>query len=101
MSRYRNFRTLTSPRPAQFGCLAVDSSGELVAAGAQDLFEIYLWSLQLGKLLEVSLTGTLYSLDRLGGRYTRICSHVGFLVPGNRTVCSNVLPVHCKDFIST
>ncbi|KAF0297792.1 Periodic tryptophan protein 2 [Amphibalanus amphitrite] len=53
LTRYRNFRTLTSPRPAQFACLAVDSSGELVAAGAQDLFEIYLWSLQLGKLLEV------------------------------------------------
>lgn len=51
--RYRNFRTFTSPRPVQFSCVAVDYSGELVAAGAQDEFEIFLWSMKLGKLLEV------------------------------------------------
>lgn len=51
--RYRNFRTFTSPRPAQFSCLAVDVSGELVSAGAQDSFEIFLWSMQTGRLLEV------------------------------------------------
>ena len=53
MARYRNFRTFTSPKPAQFSCLAVDPSGELVAAGAQDTFDVYLWSLQTGKLLEM------------------------------------------------
>ena len=52
-TRYRNFRTFTSPRPAQFGCIGVDSSGDLVAAGGTDTFEIYLWSVQTGKLLEV------------------------------------------------
>merc|ERR1719510_915087 len=52
-TRYRNFRTFTSPRPAQFGCIGVDSSGDLVAAGGVDIFEIYLWSVQTGKLLEV------------------------------------------------
>ena len=46
-TRYRNFRTFASPRPAQFGCLAVDSSGDLVAAGGIDVFEIYLWSIQV------------------------------------------------------
>lgn len=51
--RYRNFRTMTSPRPAQFSSLAVDSSGELVCAGSQDSFEIFLWSMQTGRLLEV------------------------------------------------
>lgn len=51
--RYRNFRTLTSPQPAQFSSLAVDVSGELVSAGAQDSFEIFLWSMQTGRLLEV------------------------------------------------
>uniref|UniRef100_A0A673A651 Periodic tryptophan protein 2 homolog n=1 Tax=Sphaeramia orbicularis TaxID=375764 RepID=A0A673A651_9TELE len=50
---YRNFRTFTSPRPAQFSSLAVDVSGELVSAGAQDSFEIFLWSMQTGRLLEV------------------------------------------------
>ena len=27
--RYRNFRTMTSPTPQQFGCVAVDPSGEV------------------------------------------------------------------------
>lgn len=51
--RYRNFRTFTSPRPTQFSCVAVDSSGEIVAAGAQDSFEVFIWSMQTGRLLEV------------------------------------------------
>ncbi|OSC96353.1 WD40 repeat-like protein [Trametes coccinea BRFM310] len=54
--RYRNFRTFTSPTPVQFSCLAVDPSGEVVAAGSSDSFEIFLWSVQTGKLLDV-LTG--------------------------------------------
>ncbi|TCD71931.1 hypothetical protein EIP91_000063 [Steccherinum ochraceum] len=54
--RYRNFRTFTSPEPVQFSCLAVDPSGEVVAAGSTDSFEIFLWSVQNGKLLDV-LTG--------------------------------------------
>ncbi|XP_037552519.1 PWP2 small subunit processome component [Nematolebias whitei] len=53
LHRYRNFRTFTSPRPAQFSSLAVDVSGELVSAGTQDSFEIFLWSMQTGRLLEV------------------------------------------------
>jgi periodic tryptophan protein 2 len=28
--RYRNFRTFVSPTPAQFSCLAIDPSGEVV-----------------------------------------------------------------------
>nr|XP_053626485.1 LOW QUALITY PROTEIN: periodic tryptophan protein 2 homolog [Cherax quadricarinatus] len=52
--RYRNFRHVTSPRPTtQFSCVSVDSSGELVTAGGQDSHDIYLWSLQSGRLLEV------------------------------------------------
>lgn len=54
--RYRNFRTFTSPTPVQFSCLAVDPSGEVVAAGSTDSFEIFMWSVQTGKLLDV-LTG--------------------------------------------
>ncbi|XP_055697222.1 periodic tryptophan protein 2 homolog isoform X3 [Phlebotomus papatasi] len=53
MMRHRNFRTFTTPQPTQFASVALDSSGELVAAGSQDVFEIYLWSVKLGKLLEV------------------------------------------------
>ncbi|KAA8497920.1 Periodic tryptophan protein 2-like [Porphyridium purpureum] len=55
--RYRCFRVLTAPAPPrQFTCVAVDPAGDLVAAGCQDSFEIALWSIQTGKLLEV-LTG--------------------------------------------
>ena len=53
LTRYRNFKTLTSPRPVQFSCLALDSSDEFLAAGGQDFFDIYLWSVKLGTLLEV------------------------------------------------
>jgi len=53
MTRYRNFRTFTSPRPVQFACVALDSSGEFIAAGGHDVFEIYLWSIKIGRLLEI------------------------------------------------
>ncbi|XP_029169932.1 periodic tryptophan protein 2 homolog [Nylanderia fulva] len=53
LARYRNFRTLTSPRPVQFSCLAIDRSDEFIAAGGQDFFDVYLWSMKLGTLLEI------------------------------------------------
>jgi len=54
--RYRNFRTMSTPAPAQLMCLAVDSSGEVACAGALEPFEVYVWAVQTGQLLEV-LTG--------------------------------------------
>ncbi|TBU36031.1 WD40-repeat-containing domain protein, partial [Dichomitus squalens] len=39
-----------------FSCLTVDPSGEVVAAGSTDSFEVFLWSVQTGKLLDI-LTG--------------------------------------------
>ncbi|CAG2163425.1 unnamed protein product [Oppiella nova] len=60
LNRYRNFRTLTAPsesKPAQFISLAVDQlGGDFIACGSQNMFEIFLWSLQTGRLLE-SLSG--------------------------------------------
>lgn len=53
MVRYRNFRTLTSPSPAQFISLAIDPGGEIVVAGSQDTFQIFVWSLKTGRLLDV------------------------------------------------
>lgn len=50
--RYRNFRTFVTPDPVQFSCLAVEPSGEVVVAGSQDQFEIYMWSVQTGKMIE-------------------------------------------------
>ena len=54
--RYRNFQTLVSPTPAQFNCVAVDPSGELVCAGSRDTLVAYVWNLQNAQLLE-SLSG--------------------------------------------
>jgi periodic tryptophan protein 2 len=53
LTRYRNFRTLTTPKPQQFCSLALDHSGEIVCAGTQDSFEIFVWSMQTGRLLDV------------------------------------------------
>ena len=53
LGRYRNFRTFASPRPVQFSCLTLDPSGEVVCAGSHDTFEIFVWSMQTGRLLEV------------------------------------------------
>lgn len=65
MMRYRNFRTFTSTRPVQFASLAIDSSCEFVAAGGQDVFEIFLWSMKVGRLLEIlsGHEGPVVSLD--------------------------------------
>ncbi|KAE8266071.1 hypothetical protein A4X09_0g6269 [Tilletia walkeri] len=62
--RYRNFRTLTAPRPVQFGCVAVEPSGEVVCAGSTDTFEVFMWSVQTGRILDIlsGHTGPVVSL---------------------------------------
>ncbi|KAK5993226.1 Periodic tryptophan-like protein [Cladobotryum mycophilum] len=50
--RYRNFRTFTAPTRLSFTCMAVDPSGEVVAAGSLDSFDIHIWSVQTGQLLD-------------------------------------------------
>ena len=52
MMRFRNFQTFVSPEPSQFGCVAVEPSGEMVCAGSRDSLEIYIWSVQTAQLLE-------------------------------------------------
>lgn len=54
--RYRNFRTFTAPSKIQFTSLAVDPSGEVICAGSLDSFDIHIWSVQTGQLLD-RLTG--------------------------------------------
>jgi len=53
LNRYRNFRTFTAPKPCQFSSLALDASAEIICAGSLDTFEICMWSMQTGRLLEV------------------------------------------------
>jgi periodic tryptophan protein 2 len=50
--RYRNFRTFTAPTRLSFSCLAVDPSGEVVCAGSLDSFDVHIWSVQTGQLLD-------------------------------------------------
>lgn len=50
--RYRNFRTFTAPNRLSWSCMAVDPSGEVVAAGSLDSFDIHIWSVQTGQLLD-------------------------------------------------
>ncbi|KEF51506.1 uncharacterized protein A1O9_12423 [Exophiala aquamarina CBS 119918] len=52
MLRYRNFRTFTAPIRLSFSCLAIDPSAEVVCAASHDSFEIHLWSVQTGALLD-------------------------------------------------
>jgi len=51
--RYRNFRTLTTPTPQQFLSLSVDPGGEIACAGTLDSFQICVWSVKTGRLLDV------------------------------------------------
>ncbi|KAJ5134523.1 hypothetical protein N7526_005888 [Penicillium atrosanguineum] len=50
--RYRNFRTFTAPSRLSFSSMAVDPSGEVVCAGSPDSFDIHVWSVQTGQLLD-------------------------------------------------
>ena len=50
--RYRCFRTFTAPKRLSFSSIAADPSGEVVAAGSLDDFDIHIWSVQTGQLLD-------------------------------------------------
>ncbi|GMR41676.1 hypothetical protein PMAYCL1PPCAC_11871 [Pristionchus mayeri] len=53
MKRYRNFRTLVCPDPTPLGALEVDSSGDVVCAAAVEVFQIFIWSMENGQLIDV------------------------------------------------
>lgn len=72
--RYRNFRTFTAPSRLSFSSLAVDPSGEVVCAGSPDSFDIHVWSVQTGQLL-----------DQLSGHEGPV-SALGFAADGNHLV---------------
>ena len=52
LKRYRNFRTFTAPTRLSFSSVTVDPSGEIVCAGSLDSFDIHIWSVQTGQLLD-------------------------------------------------
>jgi len=51
--KYRNFRIMTTPKPCQLLCVTVDFSGDIVCAGSMDPFNIFVWSLKTGDLIDV------------------------------------------------
>ena len=50
IKRYKHFRTMTAPNPVAFTSLAI--CGDVVVAGTRDTFEIYVWFLTTGELLD-------------------------------------------------
>ena len=46
--KYKNFRTLVPNKPTQLTCLAIESQGDIVAAGSTDPFNVFIWSLKTG-----------------------------------------------------
>lgn len=62
--KYRNFRVLQANKPTQFNSLAVDSSGDIIVAGSMDPFNIFVWSLRTGQLMDIlnGHTGPISSL---------------------------------------
>lgn len=65
LMRYRNFRTFVAPSRVQFTSLAVDPSGELVCAGSNSEFEIYVWNVQTAQFVDrlAGHEGPISSLD--------------------------------------
>jgi len=51
--RSRNFRVLATNEKCQLGNLAVDSISDMVCAGSLDTFNIYMWSIRSGRILEI------------------------------------------------
>jgi len=65
--RYKNFRTMTAPTSVQFTCVHITKAGDIVCAGSMDPFNIYLWALKTGELVDVlsghsgPISGVLFS----------------------------------------
>jgi periodic tryptophan protein 2 len=53
MKRYRNFRTMVTPKQTQLEYLCADKSGQNCMASSAQLYEIYVWSIETGDLLEI------------------------------------------------
>lgn len=42
-----------TPEPVQLACVSVDSSGQIVCSGSKDTFQMFLWSMRTGQLLDI------------------------------------------------
>ena len=74
--RLRNFKTFTTAEKDQLSSLAVNAGGDVVAAGSSTTFDIFVWNVQTGQLLE-ALSGheaPIVSLKFTGGTTEALCS---------------------------
>eukprot|EP00298_Acanthocystis_sp_HF-20_P014129 c20648_g1_i2.p1 GENE.c20648_g1_i2~~c20648_g1_i2.p1 ORF type:complete len:886 (+),score=337.67 c20648_g1_i2:1034-3691(+) len=51
--RYRCFRIFVTPNPTQLTSVSTNASGDIVVAGSQDTFEIFVWNVQTGNLVDI------------------------------------------------
>ena len=51
--KYKYFRIMTTPKQTQLICCSIDYSGEIVAAGSLDTYNIFVWSLKTGDLIDI------------------------------------------------
>mmetsp|Transcript_3379 Transcript_3379/g.5678 ORF Transcript_3379/g.5678 Transcript_3379/m.5678 type:complete len:393 (-) Transcript_3379:434-1612(-) len=51
--KYKNFRTLQPSKSTQLTCLGIETQGDIVCAGSNEPYEIYVWSLKTGVLIDV------------------------------------------------
>jgi periodic tryptophan protein 2 len=63
--KYKNFRTLKPNKHTQLTCLAIEASGDIVCAGSNDPFNVFVWSLKTGQLIDIlnGHTAPISSLD--------------------------------------
>jgi len=65
--RYKNFRIMTATTSVQFTCVTITRAGDIVCAGSMDPFNVYLWTLKTGELIDVlsghsaPISGVLFS----------------------------------------
>lgn len=51
--KYKNFRTLKPNKHTQLTCLAIETSGDIVCAGSNDPYNIFVWSLKTSQLIDI------------------------------------------------
>jgi periodic tryptophan protein 2 len=44
---------MTSPTSVQFTCVNITSTGDIVCAGSMDPYNIYMWALRTGELIDI------------------------------------------------
>ena len=76
MKRYRNFRTMVTPKQTQLAHLCADRTGQNCIAASSQFYEIYVWALATGDLLEV-----LHGSSQIFAYNLKLLLHSGHTAP--------------------